>query len=77
MTDSIHFDIFVIVMKTADIKRRALAIVDKYYDVARDQVLLKGMAPTLENIFVEMINMHYKRVVPMDHLPLKRTTPTK
>jgi hypothetical protein len=48
-------------MKNKDIKKRALALVSKYYDAAKEQCRLKGFKPDLENIMIQMIDLHYKR----------------
>lgn len=48
-------------------KRKLMAIFDKYFDVAYAQLQLKGKKRDLENIVIEMINMHYKRVNPLDY----------
>jgi hypothetical protein len=48
-------------MKNKDIKKRALALISKYYGAAREQCHLKGFKPDLENIIIQMIDLHYKR----------------
>ena len=60
-------------MKRTTTKWKVQAILNKYYDVAYDQVLLKGLKPDVENIVIELINMHFRRANPLDYLPLKRT----
>jgi hypothetical protein len=53
-------------MKTTT-KKKLMAIFDKYFEVAYAQLRLKGQKPDLENIVIEMINMHHKRINPLDY----------
>lgn len=55
-------------MKTTtkkDIKKCVAFLMETYYTKASNQVFRKGLDPSVENIVIEMINMHFKRKAPL------------
>lgn len=59
-------------MNKKNAMKKLQVIIDKYFDVACQQVLLKGLPYTMENVTIQMLSMNERKINPLDYPPNKR-----